>query len=220
MDAEKDRPEQQSRRRWAWWWFGVVALAAAAAAVWLAATRARPAVEWRAVLEALGERKTVHGLGHIYLRDGSEWEYALWGRVEGPGACHTEGMARPVRLPRQSAGTPEKPNERLVMLVQAMDCYGEKGIIRRLAARAEKTTRARWVKLVTERVLLVELNRGEGLGEGTPPVDEWAVYVDPETMSVRRLELFTVEGGKRVLRGRCDYRYDQALPPGFGRGAG
>ncbi len=39
-------------------------------------------------------------------------------------------------------------------------------------------------------------------------------------MLVGQIRLFMVEAGKPVLRGVCEYRYDEPLPPGFGERLG
>ncbi len=182
----------------------------------MALARARPSVSWSEVLAAVGERQTMHGLGRISLKDGSEWEYTLWARIGGPGVSVTAGMLRPLQLPPGETEMPERPAEELELLCRAMDYSGERGIAARLAAGEKERAGARRAELGGERVLEVVLNSASVLGKETGYPDEWRVYVDPETMLVRQVKLFLVEAGKPVLRAVCEYRYDEPLPPGFG----
>jgi hypothetical protein len=217
------RPAAQSAggRHWTRWWVAMVPVALALAAlVWLAVVRARPAVAWPEVLEAAGERETVHGVAQLYLMDGSEWQYALWARIGGPGVSSSEGMLLQVRPAPGEEETPGRLSEELQMLCRAMDYCGEAGIVTRLARGPENRTPARREAIRGKPVLMVDL-AGESIGdEEAAYPDRVQVYVDPDTMLVSRLKLFMVEAGGPALRGLCDYRYDEPLPPGFGESKG
>ncbi len=204
-------------RHWARWWLAMVPVALVLAAlVWLAVVRARPAVAWPEVLEAAGERETLHGAGQLYLTDGSEWQYALWALLGGPGVSSSEGMLLQVRPAAGQEETPGQLSEELQMLCQAMDYCGERGIVTRLARGPENRTPARWEDIHGKPVLMVDLAGQSIADEEAAYPDQVQVYVDPDTMLVSRLKLFMVEAGSPALRGLCDYRYDEPLPPGFG----
>jgi hypothetical protein len=157
----------------------------------------------------------MHGLGSLSMKDGSEWEYALWARIGGPGVSVSGGMLMPVTPPPGETQMPVRLDEDLQILCRAMDYFGEGGVVARLAAGEKEKTPARRVELGGESVLLVELSSVGIMGAETRHPDEWQVYVDPKTMLVRQMKLFMVEAGKPVLRALCKYRYDEPLPPGF-----
>lgn len=217
MSEDREISEQGGRRGWVRWWPRVAPMIVVIAVVgWLGVERARTTVSWPAVVEAAGEKTTIHGLARVHPKDGSVWEYALWARVEGPGTYTTEGMLRPVRSASAERRPSPAPGAELRALCAAMDYFGENGIVSRVAAGPEKQVRARWARVSGDRALLVELEGAAVAGEKAEYVDRWQVYVDAETMLVRRVELVAIDGGERLVRGRCDYRYDEPLPPGFG----
>ena len=199
------------RRKWGWW-VAFVATAATAGIVLVLLVWPRPALRWAQVLEAVGERDTVYGRGHLYLPDGTEWDYALWARIEGPGRSVTRGMIRPAN--ERAAARDVAPQE-LTPLCNAMDVCGENGIVARLAAvgRVDAARRTEWGG---KPILVAEVNAQQALGvRGDGEPDWWRLFVDGQTKRVLGVELFAAEGEGRLLRGTCEYDYDLPLPPGF-----
>jgi len=186
---------------------------------WALAGRARPVLKWSEVLEAVGQRNTMQGRGWLHLRDGTEWRYGLWARMESGGRVITKGMLVPV-----SAAAARKPTPELVGLCEAMSYCGEEGILRRLAARKgglpagrqAGRARGRRIAWAGRRAWELRFDTPKELQEeGRRYPDRWRFVIDPETKLVRRVELFVREDGEERLRGWCDYEYDRPLPPGF-----
>ena len=199
------------RRKWGWW-MALVATAAAAGVVLVLLVWPRPAVRWAQVLEAVGERDTVYGRGHVYLPDGTEWDYVLWASIEGPGRCVQKGIVRPAN---QRAALLEGIPAHLPPLCAAMDPCGEGGIVARLAAagRAGRAEREEWGG---RSVLAAEVKTAEVMGGTTKGAPDWCrLLVDPDAKLLLGVELFAAEGEDRVLWGGCEYHYDLPLPPGF-----
>ena len=194
-------------------WLPAIALAvSAAAAALLFVVRPKTEVEWSEVLEAVGECDTMHGRGRVCLRDGTEWDYALWARIEGPGRSVTRGMVRPAN--ERAAARDDAPEE-LAPLCNAMDVCGENGIVARLAAvgRVDAARRTEWGG---KPILVAEVNTQQALGVRGEVEPDWRrLFVDRHTKRVVGLELFTAAGEGRLLRGTCEYGYDLPLPPGF-----
>ncbi len=188
-------------------------VAAAAAAVLLTLWR-RPVVRWQAVLDAAARKRTVHGKGRVYVRDGPEWEYALWGTIGPDGRCASKGMLRQVGL--SPKGEAAAPQPEVLMLCQAMDYCGEGGIVVRLASDAADGVRARRERWGGREVLAVDVESPEGPGaEEAGGPDGWRLFLDPETMLLLVMDLYVVEEGRRTVTGMCEYEYDVPLPPGF-----
>jgi len=207
MSEERKAMERGRKRLW------VVGLlvAAAAAGSWVVVARARPVVRWAEVLEAARQRETINGRGWLYLRDGGEWEYALWARREGDDGWVTKGMLAPT-----GAAVGGEPTPELAALCEAMDYYGEEGIVRRLAGHQSGRARARRRERAGQLVWEVQLDTPEGLrGEASGGPDGWRFLIDVKAKLVRRLEVSVTEGGEQRLRGWCDYEYDLPLPAGF-----
>ena len=153
MGAQRRRSEQTPARRQVRWWLAILPIVLGAAAIsWFALARARPTVAWSDVLAAAGQRQTMNGLGSLSMKDGSEWEYALWVRMGGPGVSVSGGMLLPVSPPPGGNQMPAKLDEDLEMLCRAMDYFGEGGVVARLAAREKEKTPARRVELGGESV--------------------------------------------------------------------
>jgi len=214
QNRASERTAPDARRHWR---VAVpVAVAAVAVAALVVVGRARPAVKWSAVLEAAGGRETMHGRGRVYLKDGTEWDYALWAKIEGAGRFITKGMARPVSLRPGEEELSSEPPPELPMLCDAMNCCGEGGIVERLSGAGGGRARARRCEWGGRAALMVEVETRKALGEsGEGYPDGWCFYLDPDAKLVRGMELFMVEEGELRLRGRCAYEYDLPLPPGF-----
>lgn len=189
---------------------------------WVVVARARPAVSWPLVLQAVGDQTTIHGSARIHLEDGTMWEYSLWSRVEGPGRCETKGLAKRARPAPGESPLPERPSAELTELCQAMDCCGEDGVVTRLASQADKPMPGRWGELGGQRVWEFRLETADataaGQGEGHP--EAWVIAVDPKTKLVRALEVSAAGSGALGLRARCEYEYGKPLPAGFGDAPG
>jgi hypothetical protein len=188
-------------------------IAVGAAIVWFVSAQS-PAVRWSDVLDAAAQRQTLRGLGRIYMGDGEEWEYALWGRVGEDGTWISKGMLRPVRLPNAEAS--EEPNSQVVAACQAMDYCADDGIVSELARRADRPAQPRREEYAGRRALLVDIDSEETLGpgeEGRP--DAWRLFLDPETKVLLDMEIYVGKDRGRALRGRCEYEYGIDLPAGF-----
>jgi len=210
---EETTPYGRERRVPVHLWLLAVALAVSAAvAALLFVVRPKFEVEWSEVLEAVGGCDTMHGHGRVCLRDGTEWDYALWARIKGPGRAVTRGMVKPAN--ERAAARDDAPEE-LAHLCNAMDVCGENGIVARLAAvgRVDAARRTEWGG---EPILVAEVNTQQALGvRGEVEPDWWRLFVDRQTKRVVGVELFTAAGEGRLLSGTCEYDYDLPLPPGF-----
>jgi len=176
----------------------------------------RPVVRWRAVAEAMGRQDTLHGIGRIYLRDNSQWDCALWAKVEGPGQTIPNTMARPVRLPAGQTTVPQRPDPMLMAFQQAMDLCGEEGIITRLAASGHSRRRGRRTEWHGQPAITVEVQNPASLRRGaTGFPDAWRLVVDPQSKLVLAATMLVKESGEDVPRGRCEYEYNAPLPKGF-----
>jgi hypothetical protein len=209
-------PCQVSPSRWRNRLLAAALLVVLAAAAWLLLGRARPVVKWSAVAESLHQRQTMHGKGRIYLSNGTEYAYALWGRIMPRGPCDVKGMALPVRTQGQEAELPAQASPQLITLCNAMDYCGENGILTRLASGPRGPARARPGEWAGRAALVVDVpSPVPPAGEEAGYPDLFRLHIDTQTELVVCLELFLVEDGESKLRGRCDYWYDVALPPGF-----
>jgi len=205
------RTARSKRSRWAL----VVLPVAALAVVGIAHLQARRTVRWSEVAQAIGRQDTLHGTGRVYLADGSEWEYALWGKIEGPGKTITNGVAMPVRLPPGQNHVPAQPDSTLTGLGGAMDVCGQEGVVTKLAAAGQRARgkRADWGG---KRALVVEVDTPPGLRDpGGRGPDSWRFYIDPESKLVLAVNMFVRERNQEVLRARCEYEYNAPLPEGF-----
>ncbi len=173
--------------------------------------RMRPMVRWDEVAAAVGRQDTLHGNGRVFLENGSEWEVALWAKIEGPGRMTPNWLVRPVKLPEGQSSVGEEPKPGLMKLVEAMDICGEQGVVTGLAGRRVKQA-ARRTQWSGKDVLLAEV-RIESSARGGPEL--WRVYVDEESGLVRAVAMFAEENGAERVRLRCEYEYNAALPPGF-----
>ena len=176
----------------------------------------RPMVGWSVVAGAMGRQDTLHGSGRVYLRDNSEWDCALWAKVEGPGKTIPNTMVRPVRLPAGQTAVPERPDPMLMALGQAMDVCGEEGIITRLLASGDSRARGRRTEWHGKPAIMVEMQSPASLrraASGYP--DAWRFVVDPKSKLVLAVSMLVKEGGEDVPRGRCEYEYNAPLPKGF-----
>jgi hypothetical protein len=191
-----------------WWWVAGLLAAAAAVGSWVVTGRGRPVVRWVEVLEAARQRETIYGRCWLYPRDGSEWQYALWARREKEGGWATKGLL----VPTGAAGGGE-PTPELTVLCEAMDYFGEEGMVGRLSGRQSGRARAGRLERAGQLMWEVELDTPGGEAGGGP--DGWRLLIDPKAKLVRRLEVFMTEAGTQRLRGWCDYEYDLPLPPGF-----
>ena len=207
---------QATQRTWrSWLWVALVALAGVGAA--LAYSWSHPTVKWSQVAEAMGRQDTLHGLGRVYLPDGSEWEYALWARIEGPGKTISNGMVRPAGLSLEAglSGFRLPPDPMLIGMGQAMDVCGEKGIITRLIASGHTRARARRTEWGVTQALWVEMETPPKLQEAAGGPDAWSFYLDPKSKLVLAVSMFVREQEQEVLRARCEYEYNVPLPQGF-----
>ncbi len=176
----------------------------------------RPVVRWKAVAEAMGRQETLHGSGRVYLSDNSEWDCALWVKVEGPGKTIPNAMVRPVRLPAGQTTMPQRPARTLVTLQLAMHICGEEGIITRLAASRQSWTRGRRTERDGRPAIAVEVQDPAILRSGVSGYpDAWQFVIDPESKLVLAATMLVKESGEEVPRARCEYEYNAPLPKGF-----
>jgi hypothetical protein len=171
-----------------------------------------PPVSWASVEKAIGRQDTVRGLARVYLSDGSEWEYALWAKIEGPGQTVANGMVRPIGGPPRRGALPGKPHPELIALGQATDIAGARGIIRQLVASGGRYALGRRVEWRGRAALMVEAATPHRQS-GRPSA--WRFVLDPQSKLVVSASMLAQEGGRTDLRVRCDYQYNLALPPGF-----
>ncbi len=194
--------------KWRWVLTLVAAVAVGAGVGYLCS---RPTVDWVEVAAAVGRQDTLHGTGRAFLDDGSEWEAALWAKIDGPGKTTPNWMVRPVKTPEGQSAVGEKPKPGLMKLVEEMDVCGEHGVVTRLA---EKRVRQKAVKTQWGRKDVLEAEvRTRSSDRGGPHL--WRVYVDKDSGLVRAVAAFAEENGTERVRLRCEYEYNEALPPGF-----
>jgi len=196
-------------------WLIAVALIAAIAAIggflW-----SRPAVSWSAVAAAVGRQDTLHGKGRVYLKDGSEWEYALWARVEGPGSTIPNGIVRPVRRPPGKTTLPSEADPVLLMLCNAMDVCGKEGVITQLALGPAKSARARRTEWGGRPAFMVEVRTPTRLAAHSNLYpDSWRFFLDRDAKLILAFSMFIDEHGESKLHARCEYEYNVSLPSGF-----
>jgi len=213
MGEERQVKRSRSRR---WAIAAVAVLAAAAVGGGIVFSWARPRVRWRQVLAAVGQQDTIHGQARIYLPDGSQWEYALWAKVKGPGKTAVNGALRPVRLPPGRSTLPAHPDPMLKAFCDALDVCGKQGIITLLAAGGTGSPRARRIEWAGKPALMVDMATPAKLASDRQPhLDEWRLVLDPDSRLVLAVSLFAREGGESVMRARCGYEYNAWLPAGF-----
>lgn len=186
----------------------VVGVTVLVAAAWFVVARARTQVKWTAVMEAANAASTINGLARLSGEDGTQWDYSLWSRVEGPGAFSPKGMLVPVRVPKGA-----KPSDLTVRVAGAVDYCGPEGVAAALAGR-KRSSRGRWTKWGGNRVLKATVHASEVPGWAGSAPDEWRFYLEPHTRLVQGVEIFA----NGALRGRAEYRYNQPLPPAFAAG--
>ena len=218
MKGSESTARRGGARRWVRWSAAMLPVVIAVGAlVWLSVARGTREVSWPAALEAAEQRTTIHGMARFYLEDGSEWAYTLWVRVEEAGPGTDEGLLGLLKVGGRRAEEMRGPDPELVALCKAVNYYGHEGILRRLAA-ARGSAPAKRVALDEGSALVVELTGQEAFGrQGTPP-HLWHLYLDPDTLLVRKLEVFADDAGVRLRRAVCEYEYDAPLPPGFDEG--
>jgi hypothetical protein len=189
---------------------GTAILVAGAFIAYAVASRARPTVEWSAVLDAAASRKTMHAIGVVTLADGSQWDYTLWRDLAHPLTSRPAGMIRPRE---QEAAVPPEPDPELLRLCEAMDYRGERGLVTLLAQtrRPGRATRAEWDG---HPALMVEVRPARDLRRaGGDFSDLVRLYIDEPTNLVVGMEQFARAGSQWRLRARSGYEYDVALPP-------
>lgn len=182
----------------------------------------RPVVKWSRVAEAIGRQDTLRGTARAYLPDGSEWECAVWAKIQGPGRTIRNAMVRPVKLPLsgpQGGGSgstgPPRPSPTLLLLGEAMDVCGKDGIVTKLVASGRGRARGTRTEWGGKTAVMVEANTPRSLHLSDDYPDFWRFFIDPDSELVLAVSMFANRGGQRVLRARCEYEYNAPLPKGF-----
>jgi len=188
-------------------YLGIAAvLVVVAAAVLLLLARRGRVVCWSEVLFAATKQRTVDGTGRLYAADGSQWQVAVWIRVDGPNAFTANSLLLPI------SGGGAQPSPEVMTLARAVNYLdAERGIVARLA-REGATQPGRSTQFAGQPVREVVAAPSRGWSREAEAAGlTWRFYLDPRTKLVRGLDLLA--GGK--LAGKIEYHYNQPLPKGF-----